>query len=66
MKRVAETSFGQTKPADEVVKPGRFLTKRTIVEIFDTLTGSIQTGTPYQSRLNPLPADPRCCRPPNP
>jgi hypothetical protein len=46
-----------------VVKPGRYITKDTILEICDALTESIRIGTPYQTRLNPPPANPRCCHP---
>jgi hypothetical protein len=38
-----------------------FRTKRVVLEIYDKLTESIRTGRPYQTRLNPPPADPRCC-----
>ena len=39
-------------------------TKRTILEIYDALAKSMQTGKAYQTRLNPPPADARCCHPP--
>ena len=39
-------------------------TKRVILEIYDALAESIRTGTPYQTRHNPPPADLRCCHPP--
>ena len=36
---------------------------RTTLKIYDALTEAMKTGTPYQTRLNPPPADPRCCHP---
>ena len=50
--------------AGEVVKEGRYITKDTILEIYDALAEAMKTGTPYQTRLDPPPADPRCCQPP--
>jgi hypothetical protein len=46
------------------VSSGHNITKDTILYIYDALQDSIRTGTPYQTRLNPPPADPRCCHPP--
>lgn len=43
---------------------GEYRTKRVIVEIYDAMQESIRTGQPYQTRLDPPPADPRCCHPP--
>ena len=42
---------------------GEYRTKRVILEIYDALAESTRTGTPYQTRLNPPPADPTCCHP---
>lgn len=42
---------------------GEYRTKRVILEIYDALAESTRTGTPYQTRLNPPPADPSCCHP---
>lgn len=39
-------------------------TKRVILEIYDAMQESIRTGQPYQTRLDPPPADPRCCHAP--
>ena len=44
-------------------KYGTYRTKDTILEIYDAMTDAIQTGKPYQTRLDPPPADPRCCHP---
>lgn len=43
---------------------GEYLTKRLILEIYDEMAEAIRTGNPYQTRLDPPPADPRCCYPP--
>jgi hypothetical protein len=40
-----------------------YRTKRTILEIYDALAEAIKTGKPYQTRLDPPPADPLCCHP---
>jgi len=45
-------------------KWGDYRTKRVILETYDALAESIQTGQPYQTRLDPPPADPRFCHPP--
>ena len=43
---------------------GSYRTKDTILAIYDAMQDSIRTGRPYQTRLDPPPADPRCCHPP--
>ena len=43
---------------------GEFRTKRVILEIYDAMAEAIRNGHPYQTRLDPPPADPRCCHPP--
>jgi len=40
-----------------------YRTKEVILEIYDALTQALRTGRPYQTRLDPPPADPRCCHP---
>ena len=45
-------------------KHGEYRTKRVILEIYDEMAEAIRTGTPYKTRLDPPPADPRCCHPP--
>jgi hypothetical protein len=42
---------------------GEYRTKRVILEIYDALVEHTRTSTPYQTRLNPPPADPGCCHP---
>jgi hypothetical protein len=44
-------------------KHGTYRTKDTILEIYDAMQTAITTGKPYQTRLDPPPADPRCCHP---
>jgi len=34
-----------------------------ISEFYNALAAAMQTGQPYQTRLDPPPADPRCCHP---
>jgi hypothetical protein len=57
-------TFPIVKRKDEASFNGDYRTKRDILEIYDALAESIRTGTPYQTRLDPPPADPRCCHPP--
>lgn len=45
-------------------KYGDYRTKRVILEIYDEMADAIRTGRPDQTRLDPPPADPRCCHPP--
>jgi hypothetical protein len=56
-------TFPIVKRKDEA-KHGTYRTKQTILQIYDALAESIATGTPYQTLLNPPPADPACCHPP--
>lgn len=43
---------------------GEYRTKRLILEIYDELAEAIATARPYQTRLDPPPADPRVAHPP--
>ena len=43
---------------------GDYRTQRTILEIYDALSEATRTGHPYQTRLDPPPADPRVAHPP--
>lgn len=56
-------TFPIVKRKDEAKFNGDYRTKRVILEIYDALATSMQTGQPYQSRLDPPPADPQCCHP---
>lgn len=56
-------TFPIVKRKDEAAH-GEYRTKRVILEIYDELAEAIRTGLPYQTRLDPPPADPRCCHPP--
>ena len=40
-----------------------FRTKRVVLEIYDEMAAAKQAGRAYQTRLNPVPADPSCCHP---
>ena len=44
--------------AGEVVTPGTYITKDTILEIYDEMATAIATGVPYQTRLDPPPGPP--------
>jgi hypothetical protein len=55
-------TFPIVKRKDEA-KHGTYRTKETILQIYDALAESIATGTPYQTLLDPPPADPACCHP---
>lgn len=48
---------------DDEAAHGEYRTKRVILEIYDAMAEAIRTGTPYDTRLNPPPADPRCRHP---
>lgn len=56
-------TFPIVKRKDEA-KHGSYRTKETILQIYDALTQSIESGHPYQTRLTPPPADPACCHSP--
>jgi N-6 DNA Methylase len=43
---------------------GEYRTKRVILEIFDAMLEAQRSGLPYQTRLDPPPADPRMAHPP--
>ena len=55
-------TFPIVKRKDEA-KHGTYRTKETILQIYDALAESIATGRPYQTLLDPPPADPACCHP---
>jgi hypothetical protein len=57
-------TFPIVRRKDEEKYTGDYRTKRIILEIYDAMQESIRTGQPYQTRLDPPPADPRCCHPP--
>jgi len=57
-------TFPIVKRKDEEKFNGDYRTKRTILEIYDALAEAMKTGKSYQTRLDPPPADPRCCHPP--
>lgn len=51
-------TFPITKRRDEQ-EHGEYRTKRTILEIYDAMKLATKTGKPYQTLLDPPPADPR-------
>ncbi len=56
-------TFPKVRRKDEEKCDGEYRTKCIIVEIYDAMQESIRTGQPYNTRLDPPPADPRCCHP---
>ena len=51
-------TFPMAKRKDEAAH-GEYRTKRVILEIYDAMQQAMDTGEPYQTRLDPPPADPR-------
>jgi hypothetical protein len=51
-------SFALVKERDEVAF-GLYRTRATIFETYDAMAEAGRTGVPYQTRLDPPPADPR-------
>ena len=43
---------------------GEYRAKRVILEIYDEMAAAMAGGPPYQTRLDPPPADPRVAHPP--
>jgi hypothetical protein len=43
---------------------GEYRTKRVILEIYDALAEAARTSIPYQTRLDPPPADPQVAHEP--
>jgi len=57
-------TFPIVRRKDEETYNGDYRTKRVILEIYDAMQDSVRTSQPYQTRLDPPPADPRCCHMP--
>ena len=53
-------TFPIVRRKDEERFDGDYRTKRVILEIYNAMQEAIRTGQPYQTRLDPPPADPRC------
>jgi len=47
----------------DIEKYGNYRTKLQILEIYDDMQQAMTTGRDYQTKLDPPPADPRCCHP---
>jgi N-6 DNA Methylase len=56
-------TFPIVKRKDEERFNGDYRTKRVILEMYDAMAKAIRTGAPYQTRLDPPPADPSCRHP---
>ena len=54
-------TFAIVRRKDEEKFSGDYRTKRVILEIYDDLAAAMRGGESYQTRLDPPPADPRCC-----
>jgi hypothetical protein len=48
---------------DDEAAHGEYRTKRVILDIYDRMQQAIGTGEPYQTLLDPPPADPSYCHP---
>ena len=55
-------TFPIVKRKDEAAH-GEYRTKRVILEIYDAMQRAMDSGEPYQTRLDPPPADPRVAHP---
>ncbi len=49
---------------DDEQRFGDYRTKLVILDIYDRMQRAIETGEPYQTLLDPAPADPRVAHPP--
>jgi len=47
----------------DIQKYGDYRTKLTILKIYDEMKSAMETGKPYQTILDPPPADPRVAHP---
>ncbi len=56
-------SFWLVKKDDEKTH-GTYRTKHAILAIYDAMQAAIDSGTPYESPLDPPPAHPSLCHPP--
>jgi hypothetical protein len=54
-------TFPIVRRRDEANHDGHYRTKQVILGVYDAIQGAIRAGRPYQTRLGPHPADPRCC-----
>ena len=55
-------TFPIVKRRDEAAH-GEYRTKRVILEIYDEMQRAKETGPPYETLLDPPPADPRVAHP---
>jgi len=64
VKRKDEARTAEKNAAGEVVIPGRYITKGTILEICDHFAKASSNRTAFISPLNPPLGDIRACHPP--
>lgn len=57
-------TFPIVRRKDEARFNGDYRTKRVILDVYDRMQRAIDTGEPYQTLLDPPPADPRVAHPP--
>jgi len=43
---------------------GEYRTRKVVLEMYDDMAEAIRTGKPYQTCVDPPPADPRVAHPP--
>lgn len=48
----------------DIAEHGSYRTKELILDVYDRMAKAIETGEPYQTILDPPPADPSLCHPP--
>ena len=53
-------TFPIVKRKDEEHFNGEYRTQRVILEIYDAMAEATRTGIPYETRVDPVPADPSC------
>ena len=66
MKPLLSLRDARTEVKDDsgnIIKEGTFITKDTILSIYDDMAEAQRTGQSYQTRLDPPPADPSCSPP---
>ena len=57
-------TFPIVRRRDEEKYDGDYRTKRVILEVYDAMSEAMRTGKPYETILDPPPADPSVAHPP--
>ena len=58
-------SFTHSAKHKDKTAHGEYCTRHVILEVHDAIQRVIETGPPYQTLLDPPPADPRVAHPPH-